>query len=280
MIKAPFIYILSDSSLYNGGMVFDTNGDFCYAIESSDISDFINTSSENYIVIDPQKKTIFKDISEIKSIEIITNYFNSIFRENSPLIDSKEYFSEVFNKIIKGYTFENKNILDYGCGNRKYSSFFKSGNYSGFDIQLSNNENQSLIIKNNFDFVICNFVLEHVANPFEIIDNATEYLNSNGIFIISIPSLTFFEFLKYYFLKFKLYLPVFHLRTFSISSFEGCMSLSKLTHCLIENDMRIKNIVSVNSFSKHKILSKFKPFCYFGKQIIIISEKHKKNINK
>lgn len=273
MKTSPFIYIISDGSLYGSGMVFDSNGNFCYAINSEDIPYFIKSNSTEYLVIDPKEKTVFNDKEEDESIETIGRYFNNVFKENSPLIDSKQYFSKVFSKIINEYSFVGKNVFDYGSGNRKYSSFFKDSNYIGHDINISD-YNIEQLTKYEFDYVLCNFVLEHVANPYNVLNNAISYLKKGGILIASIPALTFFEFVKYYLLRIKLHLPLFHFRTFSIVNFKGCMSFIKIEHFLNNNKIRIQKTISVNSFSSNTFLSTIKPLCYFGKQIIIIGEKY------
>lgn len=272
MKLSPFIYIINDNSLYGSGMVFDSNGNFCYAIDSKDILDFIKKNPKQYIVIDPKEKTVFNDIEEELSIETIGRYFNKIFKENSPLIDSKKYFSNVFLRILQEYSFDEKNVLDYGSGNRKYSSFFKNSKYVGYDINVLN-DNIKQLAKDNFDYVLCNFVLEHVANPFNILNNAITYLKKGGVLIVSIPALTFYEFVKYYLFKIKLQLPFFHLRTFSVINFKGCMSFIELESFLNNHRIKIEKTISANSYGNNIIHFRHKPLCYFGKQIIIIGEK-------
>ncbi len=62
-----------------------------------------------------------------------------------------------------------------------------------------------------FDFVMCCHVLEHVANPFEIIDDIKKYLKNDGYFYLELPfdspfyknNLSYFDFLfnKYFSLR-------------------------------------------------------------------------------
>jgi hypothetical protein len=271
MNSCSTIYIVNDNGINNLGMIFNPEGDFSYAIDINNNQDYLKNNRNKYCIINPKEKAIFRDIQEKKSIEIIGKYFNRIFKEDSPIIDSKNIFSNIFSSVIQKYSFDNKSVLDYGCGNKKYSSFFSNSNYVGYDI--NDKDNISSLSENAFDYILFNFVLEHSADPYETLNKAFPFLKKNGIFIISIPALTISEFIRYYCLNFNLHLPLFHLRTFSISDFKGCVSTLSLLKYLIKHGFKINNIFGINSYRNKIRIYKNRPFCFFGKQIILICEK-------
>ncbi len=99
-------------------------------------------------------------MGNFQNITIFWKYFN----ENSPIIDSSSHLSCIYSKILKKYDLENSKVLDYGCGNSTYKTFFKNSEYIGYDLEPDKN-NTKLLKLNSYDFILANFVLEHVANP-------------------------------------------------------------------------------------------------------------------
>ncbi len=56
--------------------------------------------------------------------------------------------------------------------------------------QLANIENEEIAASNEyFDVIICADVLEHLADPWTMIENLTGYLKTNGLLIVSIPNI-------------------------------------------------------------------------------------------
>ncbi|MFC0878806.1 class I SAM-dependent methyltransferase [Saccharicrinis sp. FJH2] len=254
-------------------MVFDRSGTFSFALNTSDIKRYVNETSDEHIIINPLKKSVFSAPNEEWAISKISQYFGKIFGENSPIIDSSKYLFDIYSTILNKYDLENKNVLDFGCGNSTYKSMFKNSEYVGYDLE-SNNKNDDFIKGDFYDFVLANFVLEHVANPFLTIDLISGSLKRSGKIIISIPILTFRQYLLYVFGIKKLRLPIFHFRAFSITNFKGCISIFKLIKSLEWNNIAVTEIFSLTNGHKNIKTKIKKPFSFFGNQMIIVGEKN------
>lgn len=273
MSSFPFIYVINDNAVKNKSMVFDSNGNFTFAIDTSDINKFLSETLKDYVIINPIEKSTFNQPHEVSAIFKINKYFNSIYKDNSPVIDSASYYFDVFSYILKDYDIVNKKVLDFGGGNNRYSCFFKKSYYTSYDIDLSYSK-EDILKKNYYDFVICNFVLEHVANPFSILETLSSCLKEKGKLIISIPILTFYEYFKYVLLNSKLSLPIFHFRTFSISNSNGCLSIFEIMKKLRDEDIKLLQSISLKYAMNEKRIIKNKPFSFFGNQLTILGEKN------
>jgi SAM-dependent methyltransferase len=270
-MEHQILYIIHEKPFCSYGIVFNQEGKFQYALNPADVIAYQNQEKGKYILIDPIRKTIFEKESEEQAIELISSYFNLLYKEYSYVTDSNSFFDSVFSKIISEYDFSEKKLLDFGSGSNSYSKYFTDSEYVGFDI--NNNVTWDEIGNKHFDYVLCNFVLEHVANPVKIIERMSSVLKKKGILFLSVPSLSFYEFIKYYVFKRKMILPMVHFRTFGIKEFSGCLSFCHLIQILSKSELNIKKITGVFSIGKKNICVSVKPFCYFGNQVIIISEK-------
>ncbi|OFX56520.1 MAG: hypothetical protein A2046_14255 [Bacteroidetes bacterium GWA2_30_7] len=105
-------------------------------------------------------------------------------------------------KLINQYS-NKKKLLDYGCGNGSFILQAQENKFECTGVEFSNeliislskqfnNVNFQNIIEfenknEKFDIIHISNVLEHLINPFEVIQNLKRRLNDDGIFIISGP---------------------------------------------------------------------------------------------
>jgi hypothetical protein len=272
MNTSPFIYVLNDQAVKNTSLVFDNSGTFAFALKSTDVKRYISEASGKHIIINPLNKSVFLAPNEEWAISNISKYFGEIFGENSPIIDSSKYLMNIYSIILNKYDLGNKNVLDFGCGNSTYNSMFAQSIYVGYDLDANNN-NGDFLKRDFYDFVLANFVLEHVANPFLTLDLISGCLKGNGKIIVSIPILTFPHYIMHLLRFKKLRLPIFHFRAFSLTNLKGCISIFELIKSLKKNNIAVTEIISLNNKSKGPKTKIIKPFSFFGNQMIIVGEK-------
>lgn len=133
-------------------------------------------------------------------------------------IDYEDYWKK---RIKRGYTqlmprhrkivriiIETRNsgrILDLGCGEGHIlkmlpNSYEKYGvDVSKTALKLANDKNIHIKFCNinkdfpfdmKFDFIICSEVLEHLENPFDVLENVKKHLTEDGLFLVTIPNVT------------------------------------------------------------------------------------------
>ncbi|GAB7022224.1 hypothetical protein JCM12178A_07820 [Salidesulfovibrio brasiliensis] len=86
-------------------------------------------------------------------------------------------------------------VLDFGCGQQPYRSFFKANiSYTGADIVASSDEIVSIapdaplpFSDESFDAIVCTQVLEHVAAPETRIAELSRVLKPGGVMCLSVP---------------------------------------------------------------------------------------------
>lgn len=96
-------------------------------------------------------------------------------------------------------------ILDLGCGEGHIlkmlsNSYEKYGvDVSKTALKLANDKNIHIKLCNlnkdfpfdmKFDFMICSEVLEHLENPFDVLENVKKHLTEDGLFLVTIPNVT------------------------------------------------------------------------------------------
>ena len=139
------------------------------------------------------------------------------FYENKPL----GYYDNVRKEMLKFLPENSKKILDVGCGNGAFASLLKQKNQAEvWGIELMEKEAiiaQEIVDKvligncekyindlpdNYFDAIYFNDVLEHLADPYSVLEDLKCKLAPNGVIISSIPNVRFFRtFSKVVFLK-------------------------------------------------------------------------------
>ena len=142
-------------------------------------------------------------------MDTIQNFYTNPEKDNNYL---NKYHDEHKNRIqwvIKRFgldKLENKRILDIGCGRGDYFKYLNSNNtFVGIDGAIIGNDKKLvpfLNIRTNinnefaylldneerFDVVICSETLEHCTDIYRILDEIKKLLVSDGLFLITIPS--------------------------------------------------------------------------------------------
>lgn len=130
----------------------------------------------------------------------------------------------VFKKLLNNVAFSGKknlNIIDIGCGDKPFESYFSSHKYIGLDFSPSDSSvvkhdlsNKFPFDDNFFDIVILSEVLEHVPSPYFVLDEINRITKSNSLIFISTPfalqihgsPFDFFRYTKYFYIRLtKLY---------------------------------------------------------------------------
>lgn len=156
------------------------------------------------------------------------------------------------------------NILEIGCGAGSFASLLKSQRPSvelwGLDIQAGCCDEMKMIFKeyihgnfenddiqlplDYFDCVIMNDVLEHLYDPWKVLNKIKQYLHSDGYITLSVPNMRYYNILvdlifnKRWSYVDKGVLDKTHIRFFTKNSLE-----SMLTEC----GYRIVSVDGINS---------------------------------
>ena len=141
------------------------------------------------------------NFSKVKKIDYDSYWVERGFKMRSKLMEREE----IFFSWIKDKT----NVLDIGCGNSRLLSELKNKKQctvSGIDIsslvvqnlqQLgirsmsTNIEDPEFKISGQYDYIVISEVLEHLAQPEDLI---TKLYNNTKYFIISIPNSAFYRY--------------------------------------------------------------------------------------
>lgn len=136
-----------------------------------------------------------KFIFDSKLGEWIPNKSYAGISNHSYIIASQQikYYQRIINKHTKGF------LLDCGCGDVPYYGIYKdsiNGSYC-IDWEYSPhkqvhvdqfvNLNEKLNISQTFDTIILSDVLEHIAEPIQLLSELNKLLNPNGKIIIMVP---------------------------------------------------------------------------------------------
>jgi 2-polyprenyl-3-methyl-5-hydroxy-6-metoxy-1,4-benzoquinol methylase len=139
----------------------------------------------------------FENSDDASSFYNDDNYLDSI-----SLDEYYGYYSVFKKKLISLNVKDGTKILDFGCGKGLYVKFlaedkFDSVGYDVNKVQMELNRNNYGLkfydnfekINTKFDIVISNMVVEHLVNPFEVINNDIyDILKPGGRFIFTVPN--------------------------------------------------------------------------------------------
>lgn len=97
--------------------------------------------------------------------------------------------------LFRSRTFVQGIVLDIGCGNRPYQSWFpKATTYIGVDMDPVNGQPDVVAIggslpfaANSFDSIFSAQTLEHVADPFAVMTEITRVLKPGGHLVLTAP---------------------------------------------------------------------------------------------
>lgn len=118
------------------------------------------------------------------------------------------FYTELINLAnTEGVTFENKNILDIGCGpgallnelNKRYKNTKLTGiDFSEHAIMYARKKMPNITfevkdvlkdhLKDKYDIIFCTEVLEHLENPEQTLKKILTLLSTNGVLILSVPN--------------------------------------------------------------------------------------------
>lgn len=108
------------------------------------------------------------------------------------LLQLRKAIEAVISKHIKGKSY--KKLVDYGCGNVPYKSFFETHviEYIGADLGVNSNakiqlqpEGRIPLENESIDLILSTQVLEHVDNPHLYLTEAARVLTKDGRLIIT-----------------------------------------------------------------------------------------------
>ena len=130
------------------------------------------------------------------------------YYENKP----QGYYDNVREEMLKYLPETAKKILDVGCGNGAFASLVKQKNDAEvWGIELMENEAKIAVDvldkvfvgncekhidglpKHYFDVIYLNDVLEHLVDPYSVLETLKSKLAPNGVVISSIPNVRFFR---------------------------------------------------------------------------------------
>lgn len=128
-----------------------------------------------------------------------SNFYNDITIEGNYYVDDKWEFIKTFKLIKKAKI---KSLLDYGCGG---GAFLKAASkIGGIDITGYDQNPQSKLSldnsaitfvsevdelpENGFDLITAFQILEHLEDPFSVLEKINKNLKENGIVVISVPN--------------------------------------------------------------------------------------------
>ena len=105
---------------------------------------------------------------------------------------------------IRGYLKKNTSLLDYGCGSGDFVKYLRSKSIDAYGYEPNYNfcehdflTNQEDWKNKKYEVIVLWHVLEHIHNPFDLIQSLKKRLNKKGKILIAIPNFKSFD-SKYY----------------------------------------------------------------------------------
>ena len=168
--------------------------------------DYLVTGEKFKVYLD-ENKIIGKTIPFPKKEEMSKYYKSEEYHPHS--LKKKNLFSLLYSKArkymqrkkltwMKGFLKHNSNVLDYGCGSGSFVRYLraKSVNAYGYDPNIKLNTlgefnyitDKDTWKNKKYDIIFLWHVLEHIHNPFLLIENLKENLNKNGEIFVAIPN--------------------------------------------------------------------------------------------
>ena len=129
------------------------------------------------------------------------------------------YYSNSREDVLNIIPNSPKNVLELGCGEGTFGKLLKQKfncEVTGIDISeraiIQAKKNIDCVYKANidkfdfsqlgkFDLIVANDCLEHLLNPWEVVENLKDNLTENGYFISSIPNIRHYYILNDLFKK-------------------------------------------------------------------------------
>lgn len=132
---------------------------------------------------------------------MIEEYYNNFYQELSKLDETGNTFSKIekFLPVLKG----NEKIIDIGCGHGGVSSELIKRGFEVYGVEINDEAiisleekgfkvfkkdiNKPLNIEEKFDIVLILDVLEHLFDPFFLLNEAKKITKQGGAIIINVP---------------------------------------------------------------------------------------------
>ena len=128
-------------------------------------------------------ENFYKDISDIEWLE-------------------KTHFIDILD-FVNRYEKKGSKILDIGCGSGVFLEYMRGNNHKVYGVEPALNLKNTLElkgievftgsifdidIKEKFDIITLNNVLEHIENPDLVIERANKLLEEDGLLVIKVPN--------------------------------------------------------------------------------------------
>jgi 2-polyprenyl-3-methyl-5-hydroxy-6-metoxy-1,4-benzoquinol methylase len=122
-----------------------------------------------------------------------------------------EYYSGIREEMIPFIPLNVSKILEIGCGEGNFGAALKNEGVEVWGIEYSHEEAKVAESKldkvfagdvflhldklpdNYFDVIVCNDVLEHLTDPYTVLEKFKSKLTSTGVVVSSIPNIRFFR---------------------------------------------------------------------------------------
>lgn len=127
-------------------------------------------------------------LNALEKVDYAKIYKNYPIQRQSYDLFSKWIFSKRLKILIRLGLKPHHTILDYGCGSGYFVRYLREKNYhcNGFDPYNASHCDTS-VLKNHYDLVTCQDVLEHVDEPKELLRQLAEFVAPNGCLIVGTP---------------------------------------------------------------------------------------------
>lgn len=131
---------------------------------------------------------------------------------NDIKIKKEEYYLNIRKEMIHYIPLHSKKILDIGCGEGNFGAFLKNERkvevwgveYEKTRASVASSKLDKVLWgdidllleqlpENYFDAVICNDVLEHLLDPYKLLEKIKSKLVTDGVVISSIPNIRYFR---------------------------------------------------------------------------------------
>ncbi|QQO34259.1 methyltransferase domain-containing protein [Bradyrhizobium diazoefficiens] len=204
-------------------------------IEAGFLSPSSKSSMAHWIRPDKADKTRHIGQSGERFIRAFYDYFGNVFLDGSQLIDSHGDFLQAVARYFPMQA--GKVCIDLGCGSGHYTAALARLGHKVYAADISQARTNAAAAKpcspgeivplltniedialpdSSLDFAMCNFVLEHVADPFAVIDEILRLLRPGGAMVLAVPSLNVRDTIAYWFYGETPSLNFEHLRSYGL----------------------------------------------------------------